>query len=103
TGKYHNWINTSILPVLSDARGNPIGGGDLVKADLTFDLHAAYEFEGDLLNGSQIYIDVKNVFDKTPPFYNGNTTGVGVGAWGFNGFTSNVLGRLMSVGFRAAF
>jgi iron complex outermembrane receptor protein len=103
TGKYRNWINTSILPVTSDASGNPTGGGDPVKADLTFDLHAAYNFTSDYLEGSQVYVDVKNVFDEEPPFYNGNTTGAGVGAWGFNGFTSNALGRLMSVGFRAQF
>jgi iron complex outermembrane receptor protein len=103
TGKYRNWINTSILPVTSDANGNPTGGGDPVKADLTFDFHAAYNLSGGFMDGSQVYVDVKNVFDKEPPFYNGNTTGAGVGAWGFNGFTSNALGRLMSVGFRAQF
>ena len=103
TGAYRNWINTSVAPIISDALGNPIGGGDRVKADLTFDLHAAWDFDSGMLEGSQIYIDVKNLFDKDPPFYNGNTTGVGVGAWGFNGFTSNALGRLISVGFRAEF
>ena len=52
---------------------------------------------------NQSLIDVYLPFDKEPPFYNGNTTGAGVGAWGFNGFTSNALGRLISVGFRAQF
>jgi iron complex outermembrane receptor protein len=103
TGKYRNWINTSVQPITTDAAGNPTGGGDLVKADTTFDLHVAWNFTSGLLEGGQVYLDVKNVFDQTPPFYNGNTTGVGVGAWGFNGFTSNALTRLISVGFRTEF
>jgi len=86
------------------ANGNPVGGGDLVRSDLTFDMHLAYNFNGSFMNGSQLYLDVKNIADRDPPFYNGNTTGAGgVGAWGFNGFTSNLLGRLVSVGFRANF
>jgi len=104
TGAYRNWIQTSVKPVTLGPNGNPTGGGDRVKPDLTIDLHAAYNFKGSFMNGSQIYIDVKNLFDRDPPFYNGNTTGAGgVGAWGFNGFTSNLLGRLVSVGFRANF
>jgi iron complex outermembrane recepter protein len=103
TGKYRNWIQTSVIPVQLGANGNPVGGGDRVRSDLTFDLHAAYNFNGGFMNGSQVYIDVKNVFDRNPPFYNGNVGGAGVGAWGFNAFTSNLLGRLVSVGFRANF
>lgn len=103
TGAYRNWINTSKAPIITDARGNPIGGGDRVRSDLNFDMHAAYNFNGNFLNGSQVYVDVKNIFNRNPPFYNGNTTGVGVGAWGFNGFTSNIIGRVVSVGFRAKF
>ncbi len=104
TGKYRNYIQTSIIPVSLGPDGNPNGGGDRVKSDLTIDAHLAYNFNGSFMNGSQVYVDVKNLFDKEPPFYNGNTTGAGgVGAWGFNGFTSNLLGRLVSVGFRAQF
>lgn len=104
TGKYRNWIQTSVLPVTVGANGNPTGGGDKVRSDLNFDIHLAYNFTGSFMPDSQIYLDVKNVFDRNPPFYNGNTTGAGgVGAWGFNGFSSNLLGRLVSLGFRAQF
>lgn len=104
TGKYRNWIQTSIIPVALGPNGNPSGGGgDPVRSDLNFDLNLAYTFNGDFMQGSQIYLDVKNVFDRDPPFYNGNTTGAGVGGWGFNGFTSNLLGRIVSIGFRAKF
>lgn len=103
TGEYNNWINTSVIPITSDASGNPTGGGDPVDSDLIFDFNARWEFQG-ALEGNEIYLDVKNLLDDEPPFYNGNTTGAGgVGGWGFNGFTSNALGRIVSVGFRARF
>ncbi len=104
TGSYRNWIQTSVIPVEVGPTGNPVGGGDKVRADINFDMHLAYNFTGGALKGSQVYLDIKNMFDRNPPFYNGNTTGAGgVGAWGFNGFTSNLLGRLVSLGFRASF
>jgi iron complex outermembrane receptor protein len=103
TGEYNNWINTSVIPITSDAAGNPTGGGDPVDSDLIWDLNASWDFQG-ALEGNSVYIDVKNVLDSEPPFYNGNTTGAGgVGGWGFNGFTSNAMGRIVSVGFRARF
>ena len=103
-GSYHNWISTTVTPITVDAVGNPTGGGDLVKAGNTFDLHLQYELRGEgFLRGSQIYVDVQNLFDKDPPFYNGNTSGILGGAWGYNGFVSNPLGRLISIGIRAKF
>lgn len=48
----------------------------------------------------------KNVFDRAPPFYNGTTGGILApggttpGSYGFNGFVSNPIGRLISAGFR---
>jgi iron complex outermembrane receptor protein len=84
--------------------GNPIGGGDVVKAGNTYDLHVQYEFRGaNFLRGWQVYVDVQNLFDKNPPFYNGNTAGILGGAWGYNGFVSNPVGRLTSIGVRAKF
>ena len=34
------------------------------------------------------------------PVYNGNTNGILGGAWGYNGFVSNPIGRMVSVGLR---
>jgi iron complex outermembrane receptor protein len=48
-------------------------------------------------------VDVKNLFNTNPPFYNGNTAGIIGGAFGYNGFVSNPLGRVTSVGLRAKF
>jgi iron complex outermembrane recepter protein len=103
-GSYRNWISTTVTPIKVDAVGNPVGGGDKVKAANIFDLHVQYEFKGEgFLRGWQIYVDSQNIFDKDPPFYNGNTNGILGGAWGYNGFVSNPLGRVISIGVRAKF
>ncbi|UIJ46553.1 TonB-dependent receptor [Sphingomonas cannabina] len=66
----------------NNSAGNPVGGGDKVKANNTFDLHVQYEFQGDnFARGWQVYVDAQNIFDKNPPFYNGNTAGILGGAW----------------------
>jgi len=103
-GGYRNWINTSVAAVTVDSSGNPSGGGDHVKADNVFDLHVQYTVKNDgTFNGWQVYVDVKNIFNTNPPFYSGNTAGIIGGAFGYNGFVSNPLGRVTSVGLRAKF
>ena len=103
-GPYRNWISTSVAPITVDSAGNPTGGGDRVAAGNTFDLHAQYEFGGEnFTRGWQLFVDVQNLLDANPPFYNGNTNGILGGAWGYNGFVSNPLGRLVSIGARIKF
>jgi len=103
-GGYRNWINTTVAPVTVDSSGNPSGGGDHVKADNNFDLHVQYTMKSEgMFNGWQFYVDVKNIFNTNPPFYSGNTAGIIGGAFGYNGFVSNPLGRVTSVGLRAKF
>jgi hypothetical protein len=48
---------------------------------------------GSTLAGSQFYIDIANIFDKDPVFFNTGT--------GYDQFSGNPLGRIVSVGFRA--
>jgi iron complex outermembrane receptor protein len=104
TGSYQNWISTSVIPIATNSVGNPTSGGDKIKADNNFDLHLQYTVKSEgMFNGWQAYVDVKNLFDKDPPFYNGNTAGIIGGAWGYNGFVSNPLGRLIAVGLRTKF
>lgn len=103
TGKYRNWANGAIIPVTTTAGGIPNGGGDIVKANKVYDLHAEYDLGLGFLTRGSIYVDVKNVFNDDPPFYSGNTGGIGVGGYGYNAFVSNPLGRVVSVGFRAGF
>ena len=102
TGSYRNWSNLSVIPVITDANGALIGGGDKVKANTTLDLNAQYAFDEGFGRGV-VFIDVKNVFDTDPPFFSGNAAGIGMGGNGYNGFVSNPLGRIVSVGFRSAF
>jgi iron complex outermembrane receptor protein len=105
TPGYRNWSNTSVTPVLTDAVG-PISGGDKVKSDLVTDLTVSYGFSSGMLEKSSVYLNVTNLFDKAPPFYNGTTaagpTLAGATA-GYNGLVSNPIGRVVSVGFRAKF
>jgi iron complex outermembrane receptor protein len=103
TGGYRYLGNTAVTPILSDANGNYASGGDIVKANTTFDLHGAYNFSAGWTAGSQIYVDVKNLFDTNPPFVNGNTGGINLGSNGYNAFVSNPIGRVVSIGLRKAF
>ncbi|WP_419816158.1 TonB-dependent receptor domain-containing protein [Glacieibacterium sp.] len=101
TGSYRNYSSTSFLPITTDSVGNPVGGGDRVRAGNTIDLHAQYEFGGSsFASGWQIFVDAQNLLDTNPPFYSGNTGGILGGASGYNGFVSNPLGRVTSIGLR---
>lgn len=103
TPGYRNWSATSVTPVITNTIG-PISGGDKVKADIITDATVTYEFQSGMLEGAAVYVNVTNLFDEDPPFYNGNTGGFGgIGAAGFNGLVSNPIGRVSSVGFRAKF
>jgi outer membrane receptor protein involved in Fe transport len=104
TSAYHNWSNTSLIPVISNSVGVPIGGGDHVDANVTLDMHGEYNFgQTGWFGDTAVYIDVKNVLNSDPPFYSGNTAGIGLGGYGYNGFLSNPIGRIFAVGFRSDF
>jgi iron complex outermembrane recepter protein len=93
-GSYRNWSSTSIIPLVS-ASGIPSGGGDKVAAMETIDAHVAYNFTGSRFRGSQVFVDVTNLFDRNPSFYNI--------ANGYDQYTGNVLGRVVTVGVRGKF
>jgi iron complex outermembrane receptor protein len=104
TTGYHNWSNTSLIPVVTNAAGVPVGGGDKVSANITVDLHIEYAFgQTGWFGDAALYVDAKNILDNDPPFYSGNTAGIGLGGNGYNGFLSNPIGRIASVGFRTDF
>lgn len=104
TAAYQNYSSTTVEPLINGPDG-PIGGGDRVGSDTTVDINVAYEFPSAFGYGdsAQVYLNVNNLFDRDPPFYNGNTSGTGVGGWGFNGYVSNPIGRVVSVGVRMSF
>jgi iron complex outermembrane receptor protein len=104
TTGYHNWSNTSLIPVVTNALGVPVSGGDKVAANTTVDLHTEYSFgQTGWFGDASIYVDVKNLLNADPPFYSGNTAGIGLGGNGYNGFLSNPIGRIAAVGFRTGF
>ena len=93
-GGYKNWGSGTVNALVLDANGNVSGGGDYVKSWTTFDLHASWDFNHEgMLGDSQLYIDINNLFNQAPPFFNNSN--------GYDPFGSNPLGRVASVGIRA--
>jgi iron complex outermembrane receptor protein len=97
TGEYKNWSGTTVTPLVRNAQGVPTGGGDTVEAGNFYDLHVDYNFNGDsgFTSGLQLFLDVNNILDTDPPFYNSNN--------GYDTFSGNPLGRQISGGFRKKF
>lgn len=84
TGKYKNQFN---LP-------NGTLAIDKIDSYTTVDLHLGYQFESEgLLKGSEIDLDVSNLFDQEPPFMR-SAFGYGIG---------DVVGRVISVAVRKKF
>ena len=93
---HRNTFATAINPVVN-ANGI-LGGGDKVNSNTTFDLHVNYTLApedplGSTLAGSEVYVDVQNVFDKMPVFLNA--------ANGYDTFSGNPIGRVVTFGVRA--
>jgi iron complex outermembrane receptor protein len=107
TSAYHNWSGTTVTPIQRNSAGFPIGGGDTVAANDTFDGHIAYDFQGknSWTSGVQVYLDVQNMFDKAPPFYNtGSYPGAGaVVTSGYDSYAGNPIGRVISIGAHKKF
>jgi iron complex outermembrane receptor protein len=95
TGGYRNWGANSVAPILHDTAGNPIGGGDWVHSNSTFDLNVAYKFGSGRLAGDQIYLHATNLFNTPPPFENGTT--------GYDSAAANLVGRILEAGVRIKF
>jgi iron complex outermembrane receptor protein len=100
TGGYHNWSGTTQTPI-TRTNGFPTGGGDQVKSNTTVDLNLAYTFHNAaFLSQAQLFLDVTNLFDRDPPYY--NAFGVN-GASGYDGINASPLGRIVTIGLRANF
>jgi iron complex outermembrane recepter protein len=93
TGSYRNWSGNSVQPIIRDASGNPIGGGDGVKANSTFDAHIGYDFSIAHLGNETISLSVKNLFNRAPPFFNSIP--------GYDTYVASPLGRQIMLGFTA--
>lgn len=101
TPSHLNWSATSVNPIGLTDVGNPDGtGGDNVSSFLTFDLNLSYNLTdmnafGGMFTDSTVYIDINNLFDKDPPFFNSPD--------GYGPYNSNPLGRVVSAGVRFRF
>lgn len=95
-GEYSNWSSSTVTPLTRDANGNPNGGGDSVDATMLWDINLSYAL-GALgpLSESELYLDVSNVFDEDPPFYNN--------ANGYDTYGGNPIGRVITIGTRLKF
>lgn len=94
-GPYRNWSGVSINPLVPNAQGNPTGGGDPVKANLTFDLHLGYDFKDGFLGDDHLNITIVNIANTDPPFY--------LGATGYDNWVASPLGRIIKVGLTTTF
>jgi iron complex outermembrane receptor protein len=103
-GSYNNWSGNTVEPLTRDANGNPNGGGDTVDATNTFDLHLSQKVSfGGAFDDMTLSLDIRNVADEDPSFYNGNLGGFMGGAWGYDNYNSNPIGRLITLGLRTRF
>jgi iron complex outermembrane receptor protein len=103
-GSYRNWGGSTVRPLTRDANGNPNGGGDTVDATNTFDLHVGYKFGlGGNFDDMGLSLDVRNVTDEDPAFFNGNQGGFMGGAWGYDNYTANPVGRQVTLAVRMNF
>ena len=92
TGGYRNWGANTLLPILHDALGLPIGGGDAVTSNSTFDLHVSYDLPSNPYGDQQVYLTANNLLNSRPPFYNS--------AAGYDAYEASPIGRIVSIGFR---
>jgi iron complex outermembrane receptor protein len=90
-GSYRNYTSTTVNPVVTQ-NGVPVSGGDSVKSNTLTDLNVAYTVREGKTKGTQLFVNIDNVFDKDPVFYNSLN--------GIDPFSGNVLGRVVTVGFR---
>jgi iron complex outermembrane receptor protein len=97
-GSYRNWSSNSVAPILTRADSAPIGGGDKVGASHIFELNVQYMLPNDGfigstgLGGSSLFVDITNLFDTAPAFYNSAT--------GYDSLTGDPTGRVVTVGLR---
>jgi iron complex outermembrane receptor protein len=95
TGGYRNWSGNTLNPIIDNAQGNPISAGDAVHSNTTLDMHASYDFTTKDFGDDEVSLDVRNMFDTRPPFYDSSA--------GYDTYISNPLGRIVTIGFRSKF
>lgn len=103
-GDYNNWSNNTVTPIIRDSNGNPASGGDVVDATNTFDLHVGYKLPASgVFENLGLSLDVRNLTDEDPSFMNHNQGGFQGGAWGYDNYTANPIGRQITLAVRMNF
>jgi iron complex outermembrane receptor protein len=90
TGAYRNWNSPDNAVITDPVTLNPSGGGDRVSPNVTFDLNLTYDFQDGYVGDDQISLNIRNLFDKMPP-YDSST-------YGYNAGIASPVGRLITVG-----
>ena len=85
SGAYANWNGSAPFTVVRNAAGSPVSGGQAIPAYVTFDINAGYEFDKTL----SLHLDIKNIGDKAPPFYNA--------AIGYDSYNASPIGRMLNL------
>ncbi len=97
---YVNWTNgyrnglSTVLPITSVNRLFDTGG-DRIPANVTLDMRLSYNFVSAWLGGTQdstVSVNVRNVMDKLPPYYNSVN--------GYDLLQANPIGREFVVGLQ---
>jgi len=89
---HRNWGPNTVTPITLASTGFPTGGGDWVKASWTYDINLAFDFQNSITGQSQVFVDIQNLQDQTPPFANS--------AQGVDPYNASLLGRVVTVGLR---
>ncbi|MGH8259693.1 MAG: TonB-dependent receptor domain-containing protein, partial [Steroidobacteraceae bacterium] len=96
-------------PQYAQALANPALGlhpmpTNYVPSYFLFNLNGTYTFQQAALNGLQLFVQVNNIFNKTPPFTGGATAfGPSNAYGGTNPIFFDTLGLAYRVGFRLSF
>jgi iron complex outermembrane receptor protein len=85
SGAYTNWNGSAPYPVVRNAAGSPTGGGQDIPAYITFDLNVGYDFD----KTTSLHLDIKNITDKAPPYYNA--------AIGYDSYNASPIGRMLNL------
>ena len=96
TSAYRNVNGTAVVAPVTNAAGVYSGqGGDHVNANVTFDLHLGYRFDGGILGDDEISLIVQNLTNQQPPYFNS--------ANGYDNLVANPIGTNVLLGFSAQF
>ena len=87
------------VALVNNANNVPAGGGDHVNANTTFDFHLGYDFDGGFFGDDNVSVTVNNIFDKKPPYYNGNR--YLSDAAGYDPYLMSPVGRTITVALRS--